>query len=170
MMNMDYEKFGLSDIEAGQRRQERYEYYLVALTFTTLAFSVQTATNTGVPIITMFEVGAWLSLLASGLLALTRMYYLPVIFGYSAEISSLSANIQDAIELEKNGHTHMRAENGGHGSIEEYISIQRTAISKRNIRSAKAVKKITMLNIAHRILFILGFILLIISRGLLLAW
>ena len=162
---MNYEELAKSDIEAGQRRQERYEYYLVALVFTTLAFSIQTATNTGVAIVSIFEITAWLSLFASGLFALSRMYYLPVIYAYSAEVNALSANIQDAKELEKQGHSELVNGNGETGTIHEYISNHKKAIDSRESKSKKIERKIKRFSVAHRILFVIGFSALIASRS-----
>lgn len=159
--NMNYEELAKSDIEAGQRRQEHYEYYLVALVFTTLAFSIQTATSTGVAILSIFEITAWLSLFASGLFGLSRMYHLPVIYFYSVEVNALNANIQDAKkELKIQGQTESK-----NSSIEEYISNQEDAIKSRESKSKKVERKIKRFSVAHRILFVLGFAALIASRS-----
>ena len=163
--NMNHEELALSDIETGQRRQERYEYYLVALVFTTLAFSIQTATNTGVVLVSFLELGSWLSLFSSGLFALSRMYHLPVIYSYSAEINSLSANIQDAIKLKNEGHENLQTNKGEVAPIDEYITAHREAIALRNNKSNKIISKIKRFSIAHRVLFVLGFLLLMASRG-----
>lgn len=162
---MNHEELALSDIDIGQRRQERYEYYLAALVFTTLAFSIQTATNTGVVLVSLLELGSWLSLFSSGLFALSRMYHLPAIYSYSAEINTLSANIQDAIKLKREGHAKLQTDTGEVAPIEEYITAHRDAISSRNDKSNKVNTKIKRFSIAHRVLFVLGFLLLMGSRG-----
>lgn len=162
---MNHEELALSDIEAGQRRQERYEYYLAALVFTTLAFSIQTATNTGVLLVSLLELGSWLSLFSSGLFALSRMYHLPVIYAYSAEINALSANIQDAIKLKREGRTDLQTDRSEVVPIEEYITAHRDAISNRDNKSNKVKAKIKRFSFAHRVLFVFGFLLLMVSRG-----
>lgn len=165
MNKMNYEELAISDIEVAQRRQERYEYYLVALVFTTLAFSIQTATNTGVVLVSVMEITSWLALFASGLSALSRMYHLPVVYMYSAEINTLSANIQDALNLERDGHAELKTNKGIMAPIKKYIAEHREAIDARNTKSADLDKKLKRLSVAHRVLFVLGFLLLICARA-----
>lgn len=165
MNNMNYQDLALSDIEAGQRRKERYEYYLVALVFTTLAFSIQTATNTGIALVSVTEVCSWLSLFASGMFALSRMYHLPVVYAYSAEINSLSENIEDALALEREGHTELKTNKGISAPIKEYIAEHRDAIDSRNTKTHNLNKKLKRFSISHRVLFVLGFLLLMCARA-----
>ena len=166
---MNYEELVKLDIDTGQRLQERHEYYRVALVFTTLAFSIQTAPDAGVPIVSIFEVGAWLFLFSSGMLALSRMYHQPVIYAYSVEINTLNANLQDAMGFEKQGHTRLSSKlaagEGGMASIDEYKIAHRKAIAERQAKSKTIERKTKLFAIAHRILFILGFMSLIASRS-----
>lgn len=66
-----------NNLEYSRSLQEKYEYYLVALTFTLLALSVQTATFTDDKAVTILELLGWASLLVSGFIALTRMELQP---------------------------------------------------------------------------------------------
>ena len=66
--------------EIGQRLQEKYDFYLVALTFTILGLAAQTA-NFGVFVgADLAELAAWVALLKSGLSGLARLERLPRIY------------------------------------------------------------------------------------------
>jgi hypothetical protein len=65
------------ELEAAIRFQERFEFYIVALTFTVLGFSVQSA-SLGVSVVAdSFEVLSWGLLLTAGLIGLFRLERTP---------------------------------------------------------------------------------------------
>ena len=67
-----------SNIEYSRALQEKYEYYFIALNFTLLALSVQTADFTSYSAQVVIELFGWLLLLSAGLLGLTRLEMQPV--------------------------------------------------------------------------------------------
>ena len=65
------------NIHAAQRFQERFEFYLVALTFTLLGLAAQTAAFGDLIVADLIELGAWGALLLSGLTGLARLEGIP---------------------------------------------------------------------------------------------
>ena len=75
----------MADVEAkAMDIQEKYELYLVSLTFTLLALSVQSASFGTHPIGDAFELLGWLLLLISGITGLLRLEQVPVVLRYYA--------------------------------------------------------------------------------------
>lgn len=64
--------------EVAQRLQLRFEYYAIALTFSILALAIQSASPG--PIGTIAELLAWISLLISGLVGLSRLEWQPMLY------------------------------------------------------------------------------------------
>ena len=65
----------------GQDAQLRFSFYMVALTFTILGLSIQTADFGGLVWASVAELVAWFALLVSGLLGLIRLEALPNVYG-----------------------------------------------------------------------------------------
>lgn len=65
------------NIHAAQRFQERFEFYLVALTFTLLGLAAQTAPFGQLAVADLAELVAWGALLFSGLTGLARLEGIP---------------------------------------------------------------------------------------------
>lgn len=66
------------NIATAQRVQEKFEFYLLALTFTVLGLSIQTANFSQNIYSDFFELAGWLLLLASGISGLLRIEWVPV--------------------------------------------------------------------------------------------
>ena len=58
----------------------KFEYYLIALVFTILGLSIQTASFSGEYFQYILEFSAWFLLLISGLFGLWRLEYVPVAY------------------------------------------------------------------------------------------
>jgi len=65
--------------EIAQRGQEKFQFYFLALTFTILGLSIQTAEFGGEKFVATFEVLGWFSLLLSGLAGLSFVEWNPEI-------------------------------------------------------------------------------------------
>lgn len=75
----------MPDIEAkAMDIQEKFELYLVSLTFTVLALSVQTASFGINPVGDAFELLGWVLMLISGITGLLRLELVPVVLRYYA--------------------------------------------------------------------------------------
>ena len=68
------------NIHAAQRFQERFEFYLVALTFTLLGLAAQTAAFGQFIVADWAELAAWGALLLSGLTGLARLEGIPHLY------------------------------------------------------------------------------------------
>lgn len=68
---------------AAHRVQVKFEFYLVALTFTVLGLSVQTAKFGGLVVADALELFSWVVLLLSGLFGLWRLEWSPVFYHVS---------------------------------------------------------------------------------------
>ena len=58
----------------------RFEFYIVALTFTVLAFALQAGDFNGSPYRDAMEALSWAGFLLSGLVGLSRLEYIPVMY------------------------------------------------------------------------------------------
>ncbi len=69
-----------SNQEAAQRLQEKFSFYVIALTFTILGLAVQTAEFGISRISDSVELLGWIFLLTSGLTGLSRLEWTPKIY------------------------------------------------------------------------------------------
>jgi NhaP-type Na+/H+ or K+/H+ antiporter len=79
--------------------QEKFELYLVSLTFTILALSIQTASFGKYPTADVVEILGWVVFLISGVTGLIRLQYVPVVLRYYA--AKETGNAVDENDLEK---------------------------------------------------------------------
>jgi hypothetical protein len=70
----------MSNLEAAQDVHHKFEFYIVALAFTTAAFATQTGRFSGVVIGDAIKVLSWVFLVLSGVLGLMRLEYFPVAY------------------------------------------------------------------------------------------
>jgi cell division protein FtsB len=70
----------MSNIKAAQDVHHKLEFYLVAVAFTTAAFAIQTGRFSGFVIGDAAEALSWVLLVASGILGLLRLEYIPVAY------------------------------------------------------------------------------------------
>jgi len=69
-----------ANIKAAQDVHHRFEFYLVAVAFTTAAFAIQTGRFSGFIIGDGAETLSWMLLVGSGILGLLRLEYIPVAY------------------------------------------------------------------------------------------
>ena len=78
--------------EISIRLKERFEFYVIALAFTILGLSIQTASfGTSLPS-DSFELLGWLFLFISGLVGLSRLEWIPVWYDVRVEIEDWLSN------------------------------------------------------------------------------
>ena len=81
---------GETNLEVGQRIQEKFCFYIVGLTFTVLGLSIQTARFDGAVVCGALELTAWLALLCSGMVGLSRIARTPLFY----ELLHLKGNLE----------------------------------------------------------------------------
>ena len=90
----------------GQRIQQQFEFYLLALTFTLLGVAVQTAEFPDNLIADAAELFAWVVLLASGIVGLSRMRDIPHMYW----IFSTKVRVEKRIDMYKENKYRSDAE------------------------------------------------------------
>jgi hypothetical protein len=82
-----------SDLKAAQDVHHRLEFYLVAVAFTVAGFAIQTGKFTGNRFGDTMEVTSWVLIVASAVLGLWRLEYIPVMYRLHHNIDRISAGI-----------------------------------------------------------------------------
>ena len=86
----------------------QFDFYLVALTFTILAFSLQTGTFNRHGFRDFLEAASWLAFLVSGICGLWRLEYIPVIYRARHHLDTVKPPDQEVERsfprLEKHNH------------------------------------------------------------------
>ena len=93
--------------EISQRLQERFEFYVIALAFTILGLSIQTASFGESLVSDSFELLGWLFLFVSGLVGLSRLEWVPVAYNIHAGIQNLQAEATRLRQAQQMGHNEV---------------------------------------------------------------
>jgi len=153
-----------SNSEVGQRIQEKFQFYIVGLIFTLLGLSIQTASFGTSMVADLLELGAWLCLLVSALIAMSRLEWAPQIYRLFDIQQDLKAEQQKLRQAINTGAgvvdtTGQPIEpNESLRKIEERIDVTVGQVKKLD---KGAQWKYT----AHKLGFVLGLVLLLIARA-----
>lgn len=154
----------ITEPEVAQRIQERFEFYIIALCFTLLALSIQTA-SFGIWIISdVLELSGWLSLTVSGIAGLWRIEWLPVAGMASAKLDNMRGKATTLRELKLKG-TKFVSKTGGPVNLESNIRELDQFVAENEPRLESLDKRNMTKYKIHRLTFVLGFILLVLSRA-----
>lgn len=143
--------------------KDKFQFYFLALVFTVLGLSVQTSQFTSIWQ-AVIEVCAWTLLLGSGLAGLSRMEWMPLSYEHYSELTAQKSFLRDAKTdrqlMDESGElmSPLEAEHlikDGNERMKERISF----IGKLN-RKERA--KYFM----HKWLFVIGIVLLVVSRAI----
>ena len=156
-----------SNIEYSRSLQEKYEYYLIALNFTILALSIQTAAFGGGKIETGLELAGWLALLLGGVVALLRLEAQPSAYRGYAEIQAQEDQLSELKDYQLKVTTEkIRLDLGDEPiQIKEAISHKEDWVLRNQPKVESLKAKIIAYYQVHKILFILGIFLIALSRG-----
>jgi hypothetical protein len=164
---MDIEVNQKLDLEAGQRVQERVQYYFVTLTFTLLALSIETANFDGSNISQVSELLGWVALLTSGIAGLSRLNFLPSNYKISIHRSSIQSDIDSTRKLIKEGNkTILLQKTDKKVEAEPYLSDKLKILGSLEEKESVLLNKQSVLMRVHRSALLLGLVLLLISRGI----
>lgn len=98
--------------EISIRLRERYEFYYVALAFTILGLSIQTAHFDTFLVSDIAELSGWVALLFAGILGLARLQSAYVIFDVYGDIATLERERLDFVQMQQQDERHFRAFKG----------------------------------------------------------
>lgn len=149
--------------EISIQTQHKFEFYFLALVFTVLAFSIQTASFTSEKQ-SAIEIAAWISFLISGLAGLSLMEWIPVSYKSFSELTTEKSHAQNAKAgksfVDKYGKSISADEVTEYGQHLERRIRERTEIMKKiEVRSKFKY-------CLHKWLFVSGLVLLVISRSI----
>ncbi|PCE27520.1 hypothetical protein BWP39_03180 [Paraburkholderia acidicola] len=156
----------MSDIEYSRQLQEKFELYLLALTFTILGLAIQTAKFGTTHLSDLLEVCGWFALLASGLTGLSRLEWLPVTYKTASQLSDLKSEHGQFMEAAEQGYQALPASDQATPlDIHELIADRANAIQKVDVRVKQLERSILRKYSVHKWSFVLGLALLIGARG-----
>jgi hypothetical protein len=145
--------------------QQKFLFYLLGLTFTILALSIQTSLFGKYYFADLAELGGWLCLLVSGLLGLSRIEWSSVFYFLSSEKSGIEGRIASAKKYSLRSRSIRVLETGENIPIENFIDDEkdRQELYQKKIESIQFRQQLK--SIIQKILFLLGIIFIIISRA-----
>jgi hypothetical protein len=163
---MDYEENSLKDIEAGQRVQERIQFYFLTLAFTLLALAIETYEQGTNRTSSLIEICSWVLLLISGTLGLYRMHLIPKYFKLAVHKNMLRANIADAQEAKRKGIKQVYSSTKGKWfDTGTYIEEHLKGIDHFQGQETELTKHLKPIIWAHQSGLIAGIVLLAVARA-----
>ncbi len=163
------EKSAARELRTGQRISEKFDFYLLALTFTLLGFATQSASFGWSTIADACELGGWLFLLVSGVIGLFRISAQPRISKLLALRASKVETLRTVSEEMVNKGTEEFYDGSENRLVPatDYVRTLRertlpeisAQIGPLQVRALRRFK-------AQIVLFLLGLTALVLARGL----
>jgi len=147
------------------RLRERYEFYVVALAFTIIGLSIQTAHFGSYLVSDIAEIASWVTLLLAGIFGLQRIQSAYVIYDVYGDIAKLEKERGDFEQLRRQDVTALPQEGGGAVTPEALVRDRDATIVSAESTVNKINKRQLLVYQLQRILFIGGLVLLMVSRG-----
>ncbi len=155
------------NLEIGLQIQQKFEFYFIALIFTLLGLSVQTATFGHNIYANLFEIIGWLSFLISGLFGLSRLEWAPVQYRLFSKSSTIETEIREAQKAKLEGHHELfNISNNRAVNTDDYINKRIEANKKIKEKTDQIDNKTKFKYSVQKISFITGLIFVIASRSL----
>jgi hypothetical protein len=149
--------------EISIQTQQKFEFYLLALVFTILGLSIQTAKLTSC-YQGIIELAAWASFLLSGLAGLSRMEWIPVSYQHYSKLTKEKSFSRDAQAgrsvLHESGQPMSAQE------VAEFIKLAEDKIEERTKIMERIDSRDKIKYTLHKWLFVAGLVLLIMSRAI----
>lgn len=156
----------MEDIEYSRQLQERFELYLLALTFTLLGLAVQTAKFGPYKAADALEILGWVSLATSGFAGLLRMEWVPVVIKTHSQLKPIRTEKTQFEQAAAAGVTEVPVVGVERPvPLESLIENRTTAIAAVDARLEKIERGILRKYTLHKWLFALGIVLLIAARA-----
>ncbi len=147
------------------RLRERYEFYFVALAFTILGFSIQTAQFASFLVSNIAELASWVALLLAGILGLRRIQSAYVIYDIYADIATLERERGTFEQLQQQKVSAVPQEGGGTVTLEALVRDRDATITSAESKVSKINKTQARAYHVQRVLFVAGIALLMLARG-----
>lgn len=150
----------------GQRIQEKFQFYVLALTFTVLGLSVQTSSFGVSRLADGLELAAWAALAVSGLVGLWRVEGTPHLYDLFAVRNQYDTRAQGLRKIESQGARSVTSlEDGLEHPISEALqnAVSSVTIIDSHLKPLKVSLQARYR--AQRALFVAGFVLLVCARG-----
>jgi hypothetical protein len=151
------------------RNKEKYEFYILALTFTILGLSIQTAEFCTFYYQSVIELSSWFLLLLSGLAGLSRQEYIPVAY-YAEHRHQNAREYKKGYEEGVQGRRKVLKEDGtamSESEIQEQLDSLIARLDASSKQNKKIERGIEIKYEIHKYSFIIGLLLLIVSRSVL---
>lgn len=142
--------------------QQKTEMYFLALIFTVIALVIQSAKFSGDRLQWTVEIAGWVVLIVTGILALVRVTWVPLIFRYSAEMYRKRDLLNDAENAPDD--THFQPEDKVL-TKPQFLAYLTDIIAKAEAEVDKITNKTTAAYKWQFRLFILGIVLVGVARA-----
>ena len=156
-----------SNIEYSRSLQEKFEYYLIALNFTLLALSVQTAEFSTEKPQVICELAGWVILFLAGVVGLVRLGWQPVAHKNFAIINMRETNIEKLRAAQLSGSKEVVLQDSNYESVPigEFIEKAERSFNKNKPRVKALEDKLKKQYQWHKYLFLAGVVLIMASRA-----
>lgn len=154
------------NIKLAQEIQQKFELYLLALTFTLLCLAIQTGKFGRPPLADAAELFGWIALLVSGVVGLWRMEWITVGYNMHGEIEQLEGEVKYCKQLLERGIQNTPVGNAeGLHSVDGIIAVKDAQIMSLKQRAKKLEGGTVIKYKIQKALFLAGLVFLILSRA-----
>ncbi len=154
------------NIKIAMDMQKRFEFYLIALIFTILGLTLQTAVLIKEYYQYVFEILSWIFLMLSGLTGLSRLEWIPVLYKICANIQTEEGN-KELLEQAENDEMPFADEIEDPRSKDQLLKKTEESIRSEKEKQNKLEAKTLLKYKLHKLFFILGLLSLMASRAIL---
>lgn len=155
-----------SNTEVGQRIQEKFQFYILGLTFTLLGLAIQTASFGTSPVADVMELLGWALLLTSALTLASRLEWTPQIYHLFDVLQDIEQDQRDLHDAQLKGARQATVRGTGEGislddvlkRIDSKLIITRAQIEKLD-KGAELKYKV------HRYGFVFGLVAILVARA-----
>ena len=127
-----------SNTEAGQRIQEKFQFYILGLTFTLLGLAIQTASFGASPAADVMELLGWALLLTSALTLASRLEWTPQIYHLFDVQQDIEQDLRDVHDAQLKGARQVTVRGTGESidlddvlnRLDSKLSITRAQVEK----------------------------------------
>lgn len=156
----------MDNIEYSRQLQEKFELYLLALTFTLLGLAVQTAKFGSFRMADALEILGWIALAISGLSGLSRFEWVPVAIKTQGQLEPIRKELARFEEAAAQGVQVIPVSGENQPvSTQSLIADRTTAIGAVEAHLKKIERAVLVKYSIHKWAFVLGILLLVAARG-----